>query len=326
MFYNPLSITEPGEPVSFAYPSITEDLTLAWDVLDGHINGPFYATRADVQILDPSRNEFRQLAEIKDVRIECYMSEARLAMMCRKYDKGGGWVGGPGALVLNAGSKIIAANRRRGKALAGHLRYPWLSKVLFHNRQGFLDSEILRLIYHSEGATMYLELTLDSSFNSGAIAYEIVQRTLSYRRADRAPISDEDAQALGALRPEHPVPPVDKGSMAKYTIPASCPAGTGAEHAPSAPPSAMSAGRTGLPCIDAPKAPMNVKKIVSAAGMLLLAAWKYQAPSLAARWKPRMSLLQSSLAFVVISSLASPQRTSPGHGKATHHQQVSPWH
>ncbi|WP_416417170.1 hypothetical protein [Paenarthrobacter aromaticivorans] len=239
MFYNPLSIVEPNEPVSFAYPSITGDLTLAWDGLDGHINGPFHATGADVQILDPSRNQFRQLAEIKDVRIECYMSESRLAMICRKYDKGGGWVGGPGALVLNAGSKIIAANRSRGKALAGHLRYPWLSKVLFHTRQGFLDSEILRLIYQSEGATMYLELTLDGSFNSGAIAYEIVQRTVSYRQADRAPVSEEDARALEALRSEGPVLPTEKGSMAKYTVPASCPAGTGAQYSPSAPPSAL---------------------------------------------------------------------------------------
>ncbi|ABM07139.1 hypothetical protein [Paenarthrobacter aurescens] len=239
MFYNPLSIIEPSEPVSFAYPSITEDLALVWDGLDGHINGPFYATGADVQILDPSRNQFRQLAEIKDVRIECYMTEARLAMVCRKYDKGGGWAGGPSALVLNAGSKIMAANRRRGKALAGHLRYPWVSKVLFHNRRGFFDSEILRLIYQSEGATMYLELTLDSSFNSGAVAYEIVQRTLYYRQADRAPISDEDSQAMIALASQGPVLPADKESMAKYTIPASSPAGSGAQFSPSAPPSAI---------------------------------------------------------------------------------------
>lgn len=238
-FYKPLSIMEPGEPVSFAYASITEELTIAWDGVDGHINGPFHATGADVQILDPSTNRFRQLAAISDVRIECYMSESRLAMVCRKYDKGGGWIGGAGALVLNAGSKIIAANRSRGKALAGHLRYPWLDTVLFHQRQGFFDSEVLRLIYYSEGATMYLQLTLENAYNRGAIAYEITQRTLAYRRADRMPVSAEDLQALDLLKTQGPVLPTDKGSMAKYAIPACCPAGTGAQYSPSAPPSAL---------------------------------------------------------------------------------------
>ncbi|MGJ3191242.1 hypothetical protein [Paenarthrobacter sp. FR1] len=238
MFYNPLTITEPAETPSFAYPSLSEDLNVIWDGLDGHIIGPIHATGADVQILDPTRNEFRQLAVISDVRIDCYVSQARIAMVCREYDKGGGWVGGAGALLLNSGSKIIAANRRRGKALAGHLRFPWLSKVLYHRKEGFFDSEILRLIYQSEGATMYLELTLDRSANSGALAQEIVQRTVAYRRADSLAFTAAEALAFDALQATGPVPPVEKGSMAKYTLPTSLPAGSGAQYAPMGPPSA----------------------------------------------------------------------------------------
>ncbi|GAA4035391.1 hypothetical protein GCM10023063_19830 [Arthrobacter methylotrophus] len=236
MVYSPLTVTEPGEPESFAYPSITEDLNLVWDGLDGDIIGPIHASAASVHLYDNNRSQFRKIASVEDVRIDCYVTESRFAMICEKYDKGGGWIGGGAALVLNAGSKILAANRRRGKALTGHLRYAWLRQILFQRKEGFLGMEALRFVYQSEGAQMYLQLTLDKTTDSAALAHELMERTVAYRKADTDPFDSEEAEAFERLLAAGRVIQ-EKGTMGKYEFPTSWPAGSAAQFAPPAAPS-----------------------------------------------------------------------------------------
>ena len=236
MVYSPLTVTEPGEPESFAYPSLTQDLKLVWDGLDGDIIGPIHASAASVHLFDNNRSQFRKIASVEDVRIDCYVTESRFAMICEKYDKGGGWIGGGAALVLNAGSKILAANRRRGKALTGHLRYAWLRQILFQRKEGFLGIEALRLVYKSEGANMYLQLTLDKSTDSAALAHELMERTVAYRKADTDSFEADEAEAFERLLAAGRVVQ-EKGTMGKYELPTSWPAGSAAQYAPPGPPS-----------------------------------------------------------------------------------------
>ncbi|MFC9352893.1 hypothetical protein [Arthrobacter sp. NPDC057013] len=234
MVYNPLAVTEPGEPESFAYPSINRNLRLAWDDLDGDIIGPIHASSAEVHIYEPGSGRFRKAAGVDDVRIDCYVTDSRFAMVCANYDKGGGWVGGGAALVLNAGSKLLAAGRSRGKALAGHLRYPWLDSILFQPRYGVLTAETLRLAFNSEGAAMYLQLTLDKSTDTAALAHDLMKRTVAYRQADTHPLDDEEVDAFNALLQAGPAPLPEKGTMAAYKLPNSWPAGA-AQYAPPLP-------------------------------------------------------------------------------------------
>ncbi|MFC9351698.1 hypothetical protein [Arthrobacter sp. NPDC057013] len=232
MVYNPLAITEPGEPESFAYPSISRNLSLIWEDLDGDIIGPIHASAAEVHIYDPASGRFRKAAGVDEVRIDCYVTDSRFAMVCSNYDKGGGWVGGGAALLLNAGSKLLAAGRSRGKALAGHLRYPWLDSILFQPRYGVLTAETLRLAFNSEGSAMYLQLTLDKSTDTAALAHDLMKRTVAYRKADTHPLDEEEMDALNALLQAGPAPLPEKGTMAAYKLPSSWPAGAAAQYAP----------------------------------------------------------------------------------------------
>lgn len=76
----------------------------------------------------------KTLTRLRDIKIDIYITDGRLALACVKYDKGGGWVGfGTGALVAvtaNAISKARAARRSRGKVLVGHIRYPWVIVIV----------------------------------------------------------------------------------------------------------------------------------------------------------------------------------------------------
>lgn len=234
MTYNPLTITEPGEPGSFAYPSLNRDLRLIWEDLDGDVIGPIHASAAEVHIYDPGRGQYVKVSAVDEVRIDCYVTNARFAMVCTNYDKGGGWVGGGAALLLNAGSKLLAASRSRRKALAGHLRYPWIDQILFQPKQGILTSETLRLAFNSEGNAMYVQLILDRSTDTAALAHALMERTVAYRRADTSPMDGQEAEALNALVAAGPLPPPEKGIMAAYEFPGSWPAGAGAKYAPPA--------------------------------------------------------------------------------------------
>ena len=232
MVYSPLTITEPGEPESFAYPSINQQLRLIWDELDGDIIGPIHASSAEVHIYDAGSSRFRKLAGVDEVRIDCYVTDSRFAMVCANYDKGGGWVGGGAALLLNAGSKLLAAGRSRGKALAGHLRYPWLDSILFQPRYGVMTAETLRLAFNSEGNAMYLQLTLDKTTDTAALAHDLMKRTVAYRQADTHPLDEEDRGAFISLLEAGPVALPEKGTMADYKMPSSWPAGAAAQYAP----------------------------------------------------------------------------------------------
>ena len=235
MVYNPLAVTEPGERESFAYPSINRNLRMVWEDLDGGVIGPIHASSAEVHVFDPSRGQYRKLAGVDEVRIDCYVTDSRFAMVCANYDKGGGWVGGGAALLLNAGSKMLAAGRSCGKALAGHLRYPWLDQIMFQPKRGILTSETLRLAFNSEGNSMFLQLTLDKSTDTAALAYELMRRTVAYRQADTRPPDSGEVEAFNALLTAGPVPLADNGTMAAYKVPSSWPAGEAAQYAPSAP-------------------------------------------------------------------------------------------
>ena len=80
------------------------------------------------------------------VRICVYITDARVAFACSKYDKGGGWIGTPGAmLVMNVASKSLAAVRRRGKMMVGQVRYPWIANVGSTGQQGIGSEE--RLVF-----------------------------------------------------------------------------------------------------------------------------------------------------------------------------------
>ena len=84
------------------------------------------------------------MLRVRKVRIDFFITDARLAVACSKYDKGGGWVGGAAAMIVfNAVSKARAAIRSHGKMLAGQVRYPWLRWVASTPKTGFTSDERL---------------------------------------------------------------------------------------------------------------------------------------------------------------------------------------
>jgi hypothetical protein len=185
---------------------------------------------SNVQRLTASEVIFKVGADTKfkdrKVKIDLFVTDARFALACSSYDKGGGhtFFGGGGALVLNLGvnsvSKVRAKLRSRGKMLVGQVRYPWLGRVGSSPKTGFGTHEKLYFEMSVKGGgTTTLTLYLPSNVSAAQVAAEVARRAARYRLATKTP-DGELRQTLGALTS---VKAIDGGANAKeirwHTLP-----------------------------------------------------------------------------------------------------------
>jgi hypothetical protein len=142
----------------------------------------------------------KRLLRVSDVRAQIQLTDARLTVACTKYDKGGGWVGNPiGMIALNAGSKLLAANRRRGKMLVGQIRYPWIQGVYAQNKSGWAGAEMMRVAVKSRGQLLRLDLTFPKDVDATAVATELIRRTAQFRLTHDPTVDDAEVKRLQEL-------------------------------------------------------------------------------------------------------------------------------
>ena len=240
------------------YPVLSDASQPGLIALDAY-DGPNVITTVAtaVCVMQVANGSLKSLIRLRDVKIDVYITDGRLALACEKYDKGGGWVGfGTGAVVAlaaNAVSKARAASRSRGKVLVGHVRYPWLKAVGASSKSGFASTEAIRLEYSEKlsaaSVLKLVELTLPRSFDATLVAEEIARRAAAFRLA-YYPDMKPDVQAKFAglsTAPGRLQPPPKK--FAFYQMPTyfHASAKTAFPAARSAPPSGLTSaeGRAG---------------------------------------------------------------------------------
>jgi hypothetical protein len=179
--------------------------TVAWSAADGEVTG-FVAS--GMTVYRGQIDSRHRLLHVEDVEIRVFVSRARLVAVCKKYDKGGGWIGGLGGMiVLNSISKARAAVRSHGKFLVGQMRWPWLADVGYTQKTGWSSTNKLRLVAQ-DGSTeqewIYVDLQLPKKANARALA-DAVLRSASRQRAGCEHVDAEDRQVLTSLT----LPPFD---------------------------------------------------------------------------------------------------------------------
>lgn len=224
MTFDVLRIREFGEAGDEAmFPALDGEGKVSHEQLDGERHQHLVSQGIAVREVGGGRT--RTLTELRDIRADVFITDARVILLCTKYDKGGGWVGSPGlALTLNAISKLRAARRSRGTALVGHLRYPWLASIGFSPKQGWLDEEVVRLVLRDGTADparlLMVDLSLPKETDSAAVARAVMLRAVGYRTTHEALAEDEQAgfhQLAAAPEPPRPQPK----KFAAYAMPTS---------------------------------------------------------------------------------------------------------
>lgn len=195
------------------YPEISSDGSSTLIAMGKRDGNPRVFTATGVEVTDSDGT----LADFSEIKAEVAVTKSRLTIGCAKYDKGGGWTGlGGGAIVAmaaNGVSKIAAAQRRKGKALVGHIRYPWLKSVGASPKQGFFGAEQLRLVVNRSdycgGGSVWVTLVLPKDTDAMDLARTITRRAARWRLKHETDMEDsersdlEDLADADYLVPEH---------------------------------------------------------------------------------------------------------------------------
>jgi Tfp pilus assembly major pilin PilA len=161
----------------------------------------------------------------RKVKIDLFVTDARFALACSGFDKGGGhsFFGGGGALFLdvavNSVSKARAKMRSRGRMLVGQVRYPWLHRVGSSPKAGFGTKEKLYFeMFVKGGGTTTLTLILPSNVSAAQVAAEAARRAARFRLVTKNPDGDLK-QTLEAMASVEAIDGGNAREIAWHTLP-----------------------------------------------------------------------------------------------------------
>ncbi len=228
MTYNVLAVCENGEENFPLFPSLNDDLAVMSEPLDGGFGETIQVSR--VVVRRKVGNSYKTVTETKDLSFQVWVTASRVIFYCKKFEKGGGWTGwGVGglavAIVANSVSHAIAASRRKGKALVGNIRYPWVESVMFSPRAGYGTENNVRIAF-VDGTddtrpecdiTFYIERHRDAN----QLARHIVDRVIAYRYASGEELDADELARFEELRTSGLAAAPAKGYLSSYKIPTS---------------------------------------------------------------------------------------------------------
>ena len=228
MTYNVLAVCENGEETFPLYPVLNDDILVTGEALDGGFGEPIQVSR--VVIRRRVGNGYKTVMETKDLAFQVWITASRVVFYCKKFEKGGGWVGwGLGglavAVVANSVSHAITANRRKGKALVGNLRYPWISNDMFSPRAGFGTENDVRIAFvdGTEDSRPECDITfsIERYNDANRVARHIVDRIIAYRFASGEKMDADEQRQFEELRTSGLAAAPQKGRLTSYRIPSS---------------------------------------------------------------------------------------------------------
>ncbi len=206
-------------------PADDEEHLIELEELDGPTVERHSVKSIYVKRVDGGKTKY--LKRVQDVKADLYVTDARVAVACEKFDKGGGWVGFSAtgwavAAVANAGSKALVARRRRGKLLVGQARYPWVSTVEFTAKSGLLTSEEVslttRVTEDGQDRTLELTCTLARGESATSVAHSIARRCAEFRLAHGQELSEQARERFERILGEGPRQPKPKRIIV-YSMP-----------------------------------------------------------------------------------------------------------
>lgn len=138
MDYHVVSIDDGSNQDATYYPVLGDaDESIAPEQEDGPDPRTFPVTA--VQVEYRAQGTWKSLFEARNIEAKTLLSDSRIAVVCKKYDKGGGWVGTPRMmLVANAISSVKAAKRTKGKHLVAQVRHEHCAAISFEAKTSWL--------------------------------------------------------------------------------------------------------------------------------------------------------------------------------------------
>lgn len=162
------------------------------------------------------------------------LTDQRLIVYCTNYDVvrwngsnsiSSAVIGAGTETAFHLGEKALHRIKARGKAMVGHLYYPWIRSVAWQPDRGRKSPAALRLCITKkmqDGSTkdLYLNLTLDGRLDPAELARHLVQRVAAWWLIrDPGGLKEQTVQVLEGLRSAELLQPPPPGRVSVYQLP-----------------------------------------------------------------------------------------------------------
>jgi len=192
----------PSEDLDTYFPVLSQALEVMPDSADGSQSEQLLVANM-ITVERQAGDRWTRAVHADDIKLELRLTAGRVVFFCKKWTSGG-FIGSadPLGLVVAAVTATVsaaaAAKRRKGTALAGHLRYEWIRSVGW-TAQGWSTINGIYLLIEdrsSEPAALTrVTVKFKAVRSSQAIAWDIAQRVI----AQRVAASAHDPGALADL-------------------------------------------------------------------------------------------------------------------------------
>lgn len=182
-----------AEDLGGYFPVLSASLEVLPDPADGSQSDQLVVGNM-ITVERQAGERWQRAVHADDIKLELRLTAARAVFYCKKWTSGG-FIGSadPLGLVVAAVTATVsaasAAKRRKGTALAGHLRYEWIRAVGWTG-QGFSTINGIYLLVDDQTTSPHALTRVTLKFkalrSSQAVAWDVVQRVIAHRIASGA--------------------------------------------------------------------------------------------------------------------------------------------
>jgi hypothetical protein len=231
MTWNAIAAIAEGEQSDGLYPTLASGLSFEREPFDGPLPAPIDAIAIEVEHL--INQQWHRSAHADDLKLQIYPTAGRLVIYCHKWSTGGfigttGPIGLAVAMTTAAISGAVAAKHNKGRALAGHVRWEWVTSVGWQARTFWKrNAVVLRVLDSTSGTQVPCRITIffKGTTDERAVAHSFAKRAVAYRLASNEAFDDEEHSAWEELqRSQHWTEP-NKG-FSRLDFPTGWPVGS----------------------------------------------------------------------------------------------------
>ena len=179
-------------------------------------------------------SKFKQSYLVNDEKYDLYITDSRLIFKLQSLKKELKFKGslidyGVDALFKKSEDKAV-----EGLGVLGHLRYEWVANIMYFEKTGWKDNNMLRFTYYDRDKTLWqVTVTFPNDMDVRFLANEILHMACRYREQSTCEKNEKLQQFLEKYKTENITPATEpKGNFSSVAFPNVTMAGYGENERP----------------------------------------------------------------------------------------------
>ncbi len=189
MFQRPFNDHE--KPFVYVETDITGNIVP--ESLDRSLNYRVTFNTLEVKCRKKGDSKYTLYILLRDDKLDLFITDSRVIIKKQSMKDNLRFDGSLTNLAIDGIFKAVHDRKVQGQNLLGHIRYEWLKEVMYYQKKGWTEYDMIRLTYYdTDDALWMVTLSFSSSTDVKSLANEILHRACRYK--DR--MTDEKQEKL----------------------------------------------------------------------------------------------------------------------------------